>query len=219
MEITINKRIIPAFSITPNVRSIMRIFGLTTDDIRRPLVQFDTSIDIKPGKICFVTGPSGTGKSVLLREIAAGFAQNEKIDINRVKLPETGAMIDRFRTARAGLKALSKMGLSDISAMLLPPALLSEGQKYRYRLAKAIESGRPVIIADEFCSCLDKVTAGLLCIRLRSLADSTGLIFILAGHSRGLIPDLLPDIIIKVGSGGTLTKLYRRSDTDIYGQQ
>ncbi len=106
MEITINKRIIPAFSITPNVRSIMRIFGLTTDDIRRPLVQFDTSIDIKPGKICFVTGPSGTGKSVLLREIAAGFAQNEKgitlprgNPVEKIRKPSDSAGRDRRLTA------------------------------------------------------------------------------------------------------------------------
>ena len=217
MQITIKKKIMPQIELTPNVRSLMRIFGLTTDDVRRPLMEFDLSLDIKPGQICFITGPSGTGKSVLLREIAAGFAAKDKLDINRIKLPETGALIDRFNSAPSGLKALSRMGLSDVSAMLLPPALLSEGQKYRYRLARAIESGRPVIVADEFCSALDKVTAGLLCLKLRHIADQTGLTFLLAGHSRGLMPDLLPDTIINVHSGGSVRLLYREEGTDIYG--
>ncbi|MFI4911037.1 MAG: ATP-binding cassette domain-containing protein [Sedimentisphaeraceae bacterium JB056] len=216
MEIDIQKRVMPRIKLTPNIRSMMRIFSLTTDDLKRPLIDLSVSFDLKPGEIYFITGPSGCGKSLLLREMRRAIPSDERIDINDLPLSAVTTMIDCFKSAPLGLRALSRMGLSDVSAMLLPPAILSEGQKYRYRLAKAISSGKQIIIADEFCSTLDKVTAGLLCLKLRRIADRTGKIFILAGHSRGLLPDLMPDCVLQVHSNSEIIKLKRIDQTDMY---
>lgn len=216
MEIIIKKEITPKINLTPNVKKLCRIFGLTTDDINRPILNLDLRLKLKPGSIIFITGPSGCGKSVLLRETSSAIDAKQKVDINHIPLPETGALIDRFKNAPNGIKMLSCMGLPDVTAMLLPPSLLSEGQKYRYRFARALDLAREFVIADEFCSALDKVTAGLLCMKIRQIADKTGIVFILAGHTRGLMPDLLPDCIVKVHSTGAAEMLLRQTDTDLY---
>jgi uncharacterized protein len=216
MEIVVEKRIMPPLNLSANVRSLMRIFSLTADDIRRPIISLNTSLNVRPGGIYFITGASGVGKSLLLREIAGCFPSNDRINIDLLPLSQTAAMIDCFKSVPKALRCLSQMGLSDVTAFLLPPAILSEGQKYRYRLAKSICSNKPIVVADEFCSALDKLTASLLCIRLRRIADATGKIFLLAGHCRGLMPDLLPDCILKVQPGGEIEKLCRIDQTDIY---
>ena len=216
MEITIRKRIMPPLNYSTNVRSLMRIFSLTAEDLHRPIITLNTTIDINRGGIYFITGASGVGKSLLLNELAAAFASSEKINLNLLPLSKKAAMIDSFKSVPKALRGLSQAGLSDVASMLLPPAILSEGQKYRYRLAKCICSSKPIVVADEFCSALDKITASLLCNRIRHIADATGKIFLLAGHSRGLMPDLMPDCILQVQSGGEIEKLCRIDQTDMY---
>ncbi len=107
---------------------------------------------MRPGDICYITGPSGAGKSVLLREMAASgtVATIESVWMKYrwkpINLSST-VLTDRLKTV---VKTFNKVGMADVLAMLVPPALLSAGQQYRYRLAKAILSQRPVVFADEF---------------------------------------------------------------------
>lgn len=52
-------------------------------------------------------------------------------------------------------------GLNDAYLFVRKPSEMSDGQKYRLKIAKLIESGAKVWAADEFGAVLDRVTAGL----------------------------------------------------------
>jgi len=89
------------------------------------------------------------------------------------------------------------------------PVNLSEGQKYRYRLAKALASGKQFIFADEFCSALDRITASVIAWNIRRFADKNKVTFILASSHDDILIDLEPDILIKKDFSDDAEVVYR----------
>ena len=72
------------------------------------------------------------------------------------------------------LALFSIAGLSDANLYLRRPGELSDGQRYRFRLAKIIESGAEVWFADEFMAILDRVTAKCLAFNMQKIARRRG---------------------------------------------
>ncbi len=99
------------------------------------------------------------------------------------------------------LRLASVAGLSDAFFLLRPPSQLSDGQRYRYRLAALLAGGARTIVIDEFCSTLDRRTAKAVAYRLRKYADRTGATFLVATAHDDLIEDLAPDVLIRKRSG------------------
>ena len=105
--------------------------------------------------------------------------------------------------------AIANAGLNDAFVVLNEPARLSEGQKYRYRLARAIGSGKKIIFADEFCSGLDRITAAVVSHNIRKIAAREGITFVLAGSYDDLLCDLRPDVIVMKYLTGATEVIYR----------
>ena len=74
---------------------------------------------------------------------------------------------------------------------------LSEGQKYRFRLAKLLESPKPILIVDEFASTLDADTAKVVAYNFARAARRMGKTVILATTREDLKDDLRPNIYIQ----------------------
>ena len=118
--------------------------------------------------IVLITGPSGAGKSTLLRELirAAVVQRHRVIDLAHVTLPSE-PIVDLFHglSLRDTLLLLSRVGLGEAWSYLRKPSQLSDGQRWRLRLALALreaeqEPGHCVVLAaDEFAALLDRVTA------------------------------------------------------------
>lgn len=96
-------------------------------------------LSLRPGTLTLITGPSGSGKSQMLAAIArrcptARFIQN-------TPFPSDVAVVDGVAPARPleqALGILTACGLSEPMLWIRPFTQLSEGERFRARLARAI---------------------------------------------------------------------------------
>jgi hypothetical protein len=181
------------------------MFGVTVDRLREAACSVNCKLRIKPGDVVYITGPSGAGKSILLRVLEKLVHADKRINLAEIVLPHDRAVIDCFDGDIIGsLKLLGIAGLSDVFCVLRRPSELSDGEKWRFRLAVALASGKKFVFADEFCCGLDRITAAVVSCNVRKFAQKHGITFILASSHDDLLPDLQPDVLIlKELSGGT----------------
>lgn len=190
-------------------------------------------LDFLPHRITFITGPSGAGKSRLLRQLVhhASRRHHTILDLQQLQLPNR-AVIDLMAYAHGGdtsdeqttltaLESLSRAGLGEVWTYLRTPKELSEGQRWRLKLAIAIETltrpvnglSSPLLLADEFTSLLDRITAHILSRWLRKALITRPIHAILATSHEDIALALQPDRIIRCDFG-TITVEERRGNDE-----
>ncbi|MBP7053105.1 MAG: hypothetical protein KBE65_19030 [Phycisphaerae bacterium] len=198
---------------------VCRMFGLTIDRLSERAPHHRCAVDIAPGDIVYIMGPSGAGKSVLLRELQQCVPASDAISLAGVTLADDRTVIDCFEDdILASLRTLSMVGLGDVFSILNRPARLSDGQKYRFRLAQALVSGRPFVFADEFCSELDRITAATVAFnvhrfvkqRVSRAPAGTQTTLILASSRDDILIDLAPDVVIDKDFWGEARVVYKQ---------
>jgi ABC-type ATPase with predicted acetyltransferase domain len=204
--------------------SVMRMFGLTADRLAEAIFTVNCRLEINNGDIVYITGPSGAGKSVLLRELEKAIPDSERVNLNKIELAEDKSVIDCIPSSLRyegqgdedfveGLKILSIAGLNDAFCVLNRPANLSDGQKYRFRLAVALASGAKYIFADEFCNELDRITAAVISYNIRKYAKRTSVTFVLASSHDDVLLDLAPDVLVVKELSGATRVVYKSVST------
>jgi ABC-type lipoprotein export system ATPase subunit len=182
--------------ITPRSLVVAEAFGLGIDEAQKFKV-LDAEIKIGPTDIVYITGDSGSGKSVLLRAIRADLGE-EAIDLNEIQVDLDKPLIETVgATVEQGLELLSKVGLNDAFLFLRTYSQLSDGQKYRYRIAELIESGKQFCLMDEFAATLDRDTAKIISYNLQKITRQQGKAVIVATTHNDLQEDLKPSVLIR----------------------
>lgn len=212
-------------------RKIARWFGLPLrcklPAAPAPVIPPELSLPMA-GKILLITGPSGSGKSVLLGELARRCQSSPRgdrvIDVNRARL-RRAPCVDQFRCdLPLALDLLNRVGLGEAFTYLRFPEELSDGQRWRLRLAGCIHramslstrsnrrSGdrRIVLMADEFCAVLDRVSAAVVARSLRRTIDrlhrvGLPLSAVVATSHEDLEAALLPDVVAQCDFGRIAT--------------
>ncbi len=183
--------------LTDKVVQVCRMFGLTADRLTQRCIINNCRLEINDGDIVYITGPSGAGKSVLLKELEKAIPASDRVNLARKKLAKDKTLIDCIDAdLLTSLRMLSTAGLNDVFCILNQPANLSEGQKYRFRLAMAMAAKKKFIFADEFCSELDRITAAVISYNIHKFAKRTGTTFILASSHDDMLLDLAPDVLV-----------------------
>ncbi len=191
------KRFDWAGPVSEKVVKVCRMFGVTIDRLVDKGPVHECEVHIGPGDIVCITGPSGSGKTVLLRELEQSVPATQRINLDAIDLPSDKTVIDCFdRDVVTSLRTLTAAGISGVFPMLNRPCYLSDGQKYRFRLAQAMTAGKPFIFADEFCSELDRITASTVAFNVARFARRTKTTFILATSHDDILMDLSPDAIV-----------------------
>jgi ABC-type ATPase with predicted acetyltransferase domain len=189
---------------------VCRMFGLTVDRLTKRNITHSCKLEINEGDIVYITGPSGAGKSVLLKELERSLPDSERINLDQIELPTDKTLIDCIEgDFLTSLKTLSLTGLNDVFCILNRPANLSDGQKYRFRLAMALAAEKKFIFADEFCSNLDRIMAAVISFNVQKFAKKTGMVFILASSHEDLLLDLQPDVLVVKELSGETQVIYK----------
>ncbi len=198
-------------TITDKVALVCRMFGLSIDRLTERKVSYSCQLQINTGDIVYISGPSGAGKSVLLSELEKSVPSADRVNLDRIELPDDKTLIDCIDgDLLDSLKVLSIAGLNDCFCILNQPRNLSDGQKYRFRLAMALVANKKFIFADEFCSKLDRITAAVISYNIYKCAKRTGTIFILASSHNDMLLDLSPDVLIATELSGTTEVIYKK---------
>jgi ABC-type ATPase with predicted acetyltransferase domain len=197
------------------------LFGLA-DEEPEHTVAAGVALDARPGDLVLFTGPSGSGKSSLLRAVAA---QLGAVDAATLALPDAPLIDALPGPLEERLAALGGCGLSEARLLLRTPAELSEGQRYRFRLAYASQCGvrssecgmktdEPssiphselriphFIAADEFTATLDRTLAKVVAFNLRKLVTRTGVGVLAATTHEDVAADLNPDVWVRCFGDG-----------------
>lgn len=196
---TINKRFETRVYRSQRVIEIAEAFGLGLDD--KEFVIFDNlTLEVPQGSVVYITGQSGSGKSLLLRELEQQMKDRGKsiINLDHVVLDNEQTLIDQLgTTTNEALRLLSIAGLNDAYLFIRKPNELSDGQRYRFRLAKAIESKADVWVIDEFMAVLDRTAARVIAFSIQKIARKLGATLIVATTHTDMVQDLQPDLYIE----------------------
>ncbi|MEQ0090205.1 ABC transporter [Klebsiella sp. GG_Kp143] len=177
---------------------IAESFGLGLDEKAWTLYD-NLELDIERGDVVYVTGQSGSGKSVVLRELQRLMADvgQRVASIDDFAFADDTSVIDQLgKTTSDALGLLSMAGLNDAYLFVRKPSEMSDGQKYRLKIAKLIESGADVWVADEFGAVLDRVTAQVVASNLQRAARAVGATVIVATTHEDLKNALRPSVQI-----------------------
>lgn len=183
--------------ITDRTVEVAEAFGMGISEFQEHVLYDNVELKIGPKDIVYLTGDSGSGKSVLLKAIVGDLRAGEAARLSEVKVEPDKPLIDTVgATVEDGLKLLSTVGLNDAFLFVRRYSQLSDGQRYRYRLAKLIESGAQWWIMDEFCATLDRETAKIVAYNVQKLARKLGKAVVAATTHTDLFEDLAPSVHI-----------------------
>jgi len=190
----INIRYKTRTEVTPRTVAVAEAFGLGVDQFQQHVVYDDVELKIGPADVVYITGESGSGKSVLLKRLERELAP-ETVNIKKVRVDLRKPLIDTVGTTlEQGLELLSRVGLNDAFLFVRRYSQLSDGQKYRYRIAKMIESGKQFWVMDEFCATLDRDTAKIVAFNVQKLSRQLGKAVLAATTHTDLFEDLKPSV-------------------------
>jgi len=204
-------------------RKVQEAFGIVSKTFESTLVR-SLNFSVAKGEIVLITGPSGTGKSLLLRGISRLATQKSAkgswpagVSLEGYSVlpppliswlraaPKIGAPIDLLsgETIEGALKILSGAGLAEPQLFVRDVSQLSEGQSYRLSLALALSEHPTVLFADAFCEPLDRFSAAAVCKRLRALTKTSGLAAVVAtANPEFVLTTLQPDRVLVLSSTG-----------------
>lgn len=194
---TIDRRFTTSVDRTPRVLEIAEAFGLGLTD--KEFVVYDNlDVEVRQGDVVYITGQSGSGKSLLLKDLSAKMiAEGLKIaDLNKVVLEERPVIELVGENTNEAAEFLAKAGISDAWIYIRKPSELSDGQRYRLKLAIVMQSGADVWIADEFGAVLDRVTAKIVAFNMAKVARRMKKTFMVATTHSDMIEELAPDLLI-----------------------
>lgn len=186
--------------VTERTLAVCEAFGLGVDEAKRFVVFDNFSLDFRRGDLIYVTGDSGGGKSLLLKAFKDYFG-DEAVSLCDLEVDPEEVLVEGVgKDVKEAIEILSLCGLNDAFLFLRKYKELSDGQKYRYKLAKLVNCGEKTVwLVDEFCSTLDRTMAQIVAYLFQKVARKLGKTVALATTHCDLVENFQPDIIVEKG--------------------
>ncbi|MDE4297101.1 ATP-binding cassette domain-containing protein [Phaeobacter gallaeciensis] len=208
-EYTISRAFNTSVERTPRVLEVAEAFGLGLSD-KKFVIYDNLKIDVRQGDVVYITGQSGSGKSLLLRDLVAQMREAglKVADLNEIELEDRPVIEQVGENTVHATELLAKAGISDAWIYIRKPSELSDGQRYRLKLAKVLESNADVWVADEFGAVLDRETAKVVAFNMQKVARRQGKTLMVATTHTDLVEEL--------GSNLQITKRFQeRVDVEV----
>lgn len=204
--------------LTPRAEEVRNAFGVDSQQMYSPILN-RFSLNILPGEVVLFTGASGSGKSTIIKLLTQSSedihttmeTSGDIIGLDCSQISRLDTSCDEHRplielvgnSTKEAIAILNGVGLAEAHLYLKRCSQISEGQRYRFAVARLCDSGKPIWIADEFASGLDPQTAAIVAKGIRKLAMKQGATVILASpHISNFVGSLLPNKLIYLRWGG-----------------
>lgn len=211
VTVTVSKSFRVTPDVTPRTAAVADAFGVGVDTEQENVLYDETPITFRRGDVVYITGESGGGKSVLYRELKEIFGRSRRVlDAAEIDIDESVPLIDQpiFEDLDHAAGTLASVGLGDAYLFLARYGNLSDGQKFRARLAMLLASDAEVWVCDEFTSTLDRETAQVVAYTFQKHARRRGVTLIVATAHSDLHEALAPDVLIHKNFGPTVKVSY-----------
>lgn len=190
-----------AAKLSTRARQLASMFELEAKPSREAW-SFDLDLP-EAWNVGLIVGPSGSGKSTVARHLFGDA-------LVASTWPAEGTLVDGFPKS-VGVKdvaaALSSVGFSSPPNWLRPHAVLSNGEKFRADVARALVDERRLVAIDEFTSVVDRTVAQIGSAAVgKAFRRSERQLVAIACHY-DIIEWLQPDWVLHMPSG----QLERRS--------
>jgi len=198
-------------AITDRVAAVSDAFGVGIDDEKEFTIFDNVNLNYDDADLIYVTGDSGSGKSTFLK-LFADHVRSQGItctNFEEIKPNDEEGVINSIgESEEEAFSLLATVGLSEAFLMLRKYKELSEGQKYRYKLAKLISTKAQAILIDEFGATLDREMAKVLAYCIQKWARRNGKMVAVATTHRDLMDDFNPNILLDKKFGQTTEVKY-----------
>lgn len=185
---------------TFRVKSVMGSYDMTASHTQE---HFVGDIDLpEHWNIGLIVGRSGTGKTTIARHlfgdcIVSGYEYTHESILD--DMPE-GASVSEIS------QALTSVGFASPPSWLKPYAVLSNGEKMRCDLARAILEKRDMFVFDEFTSVVDRTVAKVGSLAIQKAIRRGGQKFIAVTCHADVEPWLMPDWVFNTDTMTFSTK-------------
>lgn len=199
---------------SPRVNQVESMFDVP--EAKRASVSFDFAMPIedKDWSVGLIVGPSGAGKSTVARAMFQD-ALREGYDWSPDK-----AVVDDFAAelpTKEVVGALSSVGFASPPGWLKPYRVLSNGERFRVNLARALLDPAELVVIDEFTSVVDRTVARIgahaVAKAIRARADKR---FVAVTCHEDVLDWLQPDWVCEPATGTfSWRSVQRRPDIEL----
>ena len=196
----------------------IKIKNLSKQYLEGDIILKDINLEIKKGEVISIIGPSGGGKSTLLRCLIG----LEDIDAGTIEVPDKKKMgmvfqsfnlfphktaiqnimesliiVDKMEKEKAkdiAYRLLEKVGLKDRADFY--PKALSGGQKQRVAIARALARNPEVLLFDEPTSALDPEMVKEVLNVIEQLRDSSDITMVIVSHEVDFVNQISDKIVV-----------------------
>lgn len=146
--------------------------------------------------IGIIVGASGTGKTTIARELF-GDAIVQNLEYSAASVVDD---MPQGKSPSEIFKAFNSVGFSSAPSYLKPYSVLSNGEKMRVDLARAILQDSPMFVFDEFTSVVDRTVAQISSYAIQKAVRAQGKQFVAITPHYDVEDWLLPDWVFDTNS-------------------